>query len=468
MKINLRSIRVRLCLWYVIFTLFWTLALGAFSYTYLAYALASSRKGTLVRRADRLTSFVNYRNTPDAQRFIFQDIQRYFLANPDSDIVEIDSSDGHLLYPAARLLDMSWPQGACPQPCFGMTHFKNHSYRTITTSGTFHGKPVIIHLGGSVDEHNNVLNVVLTSYVVFMPLLLVAAVAGGFGLSHRALAPVARITNAARNIDIRDLHHRLPVPDTGDELQDLAETWNQLLSRLDHAVDQLTQFTSDVSHDLRTSISVMLSTAELSLRRTRSVEKYQSSLSTIRLECLATTALLDDLLAAARADVSQHSIEFLPVNLKLIAAEAVSNIQSAATIKHLTIECNMDQDAWVHGDTSTLRRLVHILLDNAVKYTPDQGIIGISLRIDESGVSLQICDNGIGISCKDAPRIFDRFYRADSSRNRDQGGSGLGLAIAKWISETHSATLAYSPNQDSGSIFTVLFPAYAPETALVL
>jgi signal transduction histidine kinase len=286
-----------------------------------------------------------------------------------------------------------------------------------------------------------------------MPLLLVAAVAGGFGLSHRALAPVARITNAARNIDIRDLHHRLPVPDTGDELQDLAETWNQLLSRLDHAVDQLTQFTSDVSHDLRTSISVMLSTAELSLRR---------------LECLATTALLDDLLAAARADVSQHSIEFLPVNLKLIAAEAVSNIQSAATIKHLTIECNMDQDAWVHGDTSTLRRLVHILLDNAVKYTPDQGIIGISLRIDESGVSLQICDNGIGISCKDAPRIFDRFYRADSSRNRDQGGSGLGLAIAKWISETHSATLAYSPNQDSGSIFTVLFPAYAPETALVL
>jgi signal transduction histidine kinase len=289
---------------------------------------------------------------------------------------------------------------------------------------------------------------------------LIASVAGGFALSHRALRPLNRITTEARAISIQDLKHRLPVPRTGDELQVLAETWNELLARLEIAVGRLTQFTGDISHDLRTTITVMLTTVEFALRRNRPEGYYREVLTTIATECRTTSQLLDDLLAAARADIVQRNIHWQPVDVSEITLEVCEHLRAKAEIKQQVLRSRVCGSAWTRGDISMLRRLLNILLDNAIKYTPGSGTIEVSLERVDTRLELKVSDSGIGIPPDALSRIFDRFYKVDESRNQEDGSSGLGLAIAKWIVEAHNATIQVSSVLNEGSTFTVMIDEY--------
>jgi signal transduction histidine kinase len=315
-----------------------------------------------------------------------------------------------------------------------------------------------LSIAGVTDEHFEVLRTIRNSYLVCCPLLLIVSLAGGFAMSHRALEPVSRITNKARTIGIQDLSHRLPVPQTGDEIQLLAETWNGLLARLDIAVTRLTQFTSDISHDLRTTITAMLANAEFALRRRRSEEEYRAALTTIVIECNETSRLLNDLLAASRADIVKQKIEWNALELSTLVNEVCTAISAKSDIKRQTLELHTCSEAWTMGDASLLRRLTTILLDNAIKYTPEHGDIVVSLKRDENTIDLEVSDTGIGIPPESHDQIFDRFYREDVSRNRDDGSSGLGLSIAKWIAEAHAATIHVRSDVGMGSCFMVSFP----------
>lgn len=461
MKLNSRSIRFRLCLWYVVFTFFCLLALSAFSYAYLNWALTSTSERTLTRRVGRLTRFMNYREDLYGREDFADAVRRYTIAGPDENYVQIDSMDGRKIYPADSMpASLPWPKGACLQPCFGMAIENGHRIRMVTIVATIRGAPMVMHVGGIVDEHNSVLNIVFDSYLVFLPLLLIVAVAGGYGLSSRALVPVARLSRAARGIGVHELGRRLPVPDTQDELQDLAETCNELLTRIQIAVERLKQFTSDISHDLRTSIAIMLSAADLCLRRPRTVNEYQHTIDTVRSECEAISVLLADLLVTSRAGIGDQQPELVPTDLSAIVAEVSSNSVAATEIKSHTFIPEIEPGLFIYGDASTVRRLVHILVDNAIKYTPSAGRITVRLQAVADAIEFQVSDNGIGISPEDSERIFERFYRVETSRNRDQGGSGLGLAIAKWIVDIHSAKIRIASGLGRGSTFTVSFPRY--------
>jgi signal transduction histidine kinase len=270
------------------------------------------------------------------------------------------------------------------------------------------------------------------------------------------------MTRAAHTISIHDLSRRLPIPQTGDEIQRVAETWNEVLTRLESAVLHLTQFTSDISHDLRTTITVMHSTAQLALRRTRSADKYQEALNTVVLECEATSALLDDLLTASRSDIAQQNISLAPVSLSSVVEEACDHFRPRTEIKLQTLQAHLQTEAWLLGDRSLVRRLVMILLDNAMKYTPERGTITVTVSASGKNALLEVQDNGIGIATTEIGRVFERFYRADSSRNRDEGGSGLGLAIAKWIAESHQAQIVLRSEPNQGSTFVISFPVCSP------
>jgi two-component system heavy metal sensor histidine kinase CusS len=463
MKINTRSIRFRLCLWYVVFTLFCILGLSSFSYTYLDWALSSTSEKTLLKRVDRLVRFMN-EGAPSYGNVDFAHSARlYTIAGPDENFLQIDSLDGRVLYPTSgKAISLPWPQGSCQKPCFNLTINNGHRLRMVTVVATMRGTPVLVRIAGIVDEHNQVLDIVFKSYLVFLPLLLIVTIAGGYGLSSRALYPVARLTRAVREIGVRELNLRLPVPDTHDELQDLAETCNQLLSRVQVAVERLKQFTSDISHDLRTSISVMFSSADLCLRRSRSESDYRQTIETMRTECDAISSLLSDLLEATRADMGDQGPALAPIDLSSILVEVFANSISAAEIKSHIFVQQVEPDIFIWGDASTIRRLANILIDNAIKYTPSGGRIVVGLHATANGIVLQVADNGIGISPNDSEHIFERFYRVESSRNRDQGGNGLGLAIAKWIANIHSAEIFIDSSLEKGSVFTVRFHSGMP------
>jgi heavy metal sensor kinase len=339
-----------------------------------------------------------------------------------------------------------------------MVQIGGHHLRLIQQTIALRGVKVHVTLAGQIDEHYSILRMVRNSYLVCIPLLLTTSIIGGLLLANRTLEPIDRITRAAHTISIRDLRKRLPVPATGDEIQRLAVAWNELLGRLEGAVERLTQFTSDISHDLRTTLTVMLATAQVSVKRERTAKEYQQALQTIMLECEATTQLLDDLLAASRADLKPQSIQLSLVPLSEVVEEACSHLQARAEVKQQSLEIRVQPDRWIEGNLSLLRRLIAILIDNAIKYTPQQGEIFVSLYSEQENVTLEVTDNGIGIAPHDIEKIFDRFYRADVSRNRDGGGAGLGLAIAKWIAEVHHGGIWAVSDSKTGSSFRVTFP----------
>lgn len=438
-------------------------AIGLFSYGYLSNALASSRRATMRSREARLLRFVEAERRIDPSLTFSQTLHQFMLADPDTDVLEIDSADGTRLFPArGGGPAIPWASGDLRTPRFEITSAGGHRYRVVQQAVVLDGRRVRLLLAGRIDSHFEILATVRNSYLVLIPLMVLLSIAGAFVLSHQALQPVDRVTQAAREISIRNLRHRLAVPDTGDEIQRLAEAWNEVLARLHSAVEHLTQFTSDISHDLRTTITVTLATAQLALLRPRSREDYCAALKTIEQECEATSTLLDDLLLAARADIAEQNIAFAPVDLAAVAEEGCAHLRTRAEMKGQRFEVALGSQAWILGDAVLLRRLVSILLDNAVKYTPVQGVIRTSVAVQNESVYLEVRDTGIGIAPQDVDRIFDRFFRADASRNRDEGGSGLGLAIAKWIAEAHHTRISVASDLQSGSVFSICFPLYEP------
>jgi signal transduction histidine kinase len=255
------------------------------------------------------------------------------------------------------------------------------------------------------------------------------------------------------------------VPETRDELQRLSETYNEMLARLDSAVNEIKRFTGDASHELRNPVSFVRTTAELALRNRQIDPGSQRAFREIVAECGKASLLLKDMLTLARADAGHCRLAFEPVNLvevvKVVCRKARSLTDERGHALTLQFEDSCRATVW--GDYSSLNRLLWILLDNAAKYTPAPGTIQVRLCAGGDKVSVTVEDNGIGISADDLPHIFGRFYRADPSRSQVEG-FGLGLSIAMWIANVHHASLSADSKKNAGSVFKIVFPLLAVDS----
>jgi signal transduction histidine kinase len=258
---------------------------------------------------------------------------------------------------------------------------------------------------------------------------------------------------------LSSLSGRLPVSNTGDELQRLSETFNAMLARLDSAVSRIKQFTGDASHELRGPLSYIRMVAELALRKSKADKESRKAFEEIVAECAKAAALLEDMLTLARADSGDHNIAMEPVDLVKLLNEVCDKIRPLADAQRQTLTTQVDsQDpVEVMADDSSLSRLFWILIDNAVKYTPMEGSIELRLTSAHGQVIVTVKDNGVGIAEADLPFIFERFFRADPSRSQVDG-TGLGLAIAKWIAELHHSHLSASSEVGKGTSFEIAFP----------
>jgi signal transduction histidine kinase len=301
----------------------------------------------------------------------------------------------------------------------------------------------------------NFLRGLLTS----VPILLLTSSFGGYWMSRRALKPVDRITLAAHSITIGNLSQRLPVSNAGDELQRLAETCNAMLQRLDSAVSQIKRFTADASHELRGPLSFTRTVAEVALRNPNTDADSRGAFQDIVEESAKAANLLEGMLTLARADSNSANTALVPVDLGEVVREACSLARPLAEERNLTLSVSTASTSAVKvlGDFSSLRRLLWILLDNALKYALAPGHIDVALGTISGRTALTVRDSGIGIAKSDLPHIFDRFYRADPSRSQVEG-NGLGLAIAKWIADLHRADLLVDSVQEQGSAFRLVFP----------
>jgi heavy metal sensor kinase len=296
------------------------------------------------------------------------------------------------------------------------------------------------------------------------PLLVLLASLLGYWLSGWSLAPVKRIIETAESIGAQNLSRRLEVPKTRDELRRLTQTLNAMLERIEASFNKITQFTADASHDLRTPVAVMRTAAELTLRRPRTTTEYRDALTKILATSVETSELLENLLTLARADAGAQGMDMHPLDLSSHVRKAQERAALLSADKKVDVTIDAPSSPiWVKGDAIAIDRLLLILLDNAVKYTPSGGTCEITLAQTENQAQISVRDSGIGIAQVDLNNIFDRFYRADRARSKNTGGAGLGLAIARWITDMHGGVIAVESEISAGSVFRVNLPALRVE-----
>ena len=320
----------------------------------------------------------------------------------------------------------------------------------------------VVQIGMPLDEFQEMLDAFTWTVLLGSPVVLILASAGGYWMSRRALAPVDKITRTASEIEAQNLSKRLPITGTGDELDYLSSTLNAMLGRLEDSFRRITQFTADASHELRTPVAIIRTTAEVARRRPRTKKEYAEALDRILAESERTTALVENLMQLARADEVGEETVAEPVRLDGVVRTACADASQMAVDGGLTLTVGEVGECTVFGDSAAIRRLLIVLLDNAIKYSKPAGGIWVDLRLcrwrDRSATRLEVRDNGIGIAAEDLPHIFERFYRASKDRSRRIDGVGLGLSIAKSIAERHRGQIEMESDAGKGSTVRVFLP----------
>jgi heavy metal sensor kinase len=459
---RLRSIGSRLTLWYFGVLSAALIAFGAGMWFAMQASLYAAVDDSLWDRVRGVARFIEEQGaslSPDEMRDEFRE---HSVLGPGGDLFQVSDSHGAWLYRSSPLEDALIPAHTTQELKTGAIRetrpVNRVPVRFLSGNVTVRGSLYSVQVGVSLHELNEGLERFLWILVAAIPFILALASAGGYWMSRRALAPVDGITNAARSISAQNLSQRLPVPPTGDELQRLSATLNAMFERLDAAFGRVTRFTADASHELRTPIAFMRTTAEVALRKQRPEEDYRNALAQILSELERTSGLVEDLLLLARAD-SGSQMQRERVDLLQTVVEACEKGKVLAEAKGVAFDWRPPAAALgLQGDRQAIRRLLLILIDNAVKYTGAGGQVRLGVVRTNGNAVINVEDSGIGISETDLPHIFDRFYRADKARSKETGGAGLGLAIAQWIVAAHRGEIHVESQLGYGSRFSVVLP----------
>ena len=289
-----------------------------------------------------------------------------------------------------------------------------------------------------------------------VPLIVLLTGAFGMFFARVALRPVADMARTIRQITAESLSLRLKPPATHDETRELADLFNAMLARLENSFLSERRFIQDVSHELKTPLTILKGELEVALKKARSAGEYAAILQSNLEETEKMSKIVGDLLTLARFDNQEVRLERARVNLKELLGKTSDSLAGLAGKAGVAVELAAGRgDLEVDGDAGQLGRLFLNLLDNAIKYSPHGGKVTITIYPEDIRPAVRITDTGAGIPTEDLPHIFKRFYRADAARS--SGGFGLGLAIAKSIAEAHGAEISATSSPNRGSAFTVIF-----------
>jgi len=455
------TIRVRLTLMYFavlalsFFAFFWICDVG-FQHSIETTVNEASR--TNVELIKRLVADKAAEGDAEVSREL-EDLAKLWASGA---LFQVADSDGHWLYRSKQFLNErpALPSAPAQGLRFVTTNLDFNQYRVALERTEARGKVFEIHAAVPTEPFDQALDRFRVIEKGALPLVVSIASLLGYWLSGRSLAPVSRITRTAEEIGIENLSRRLDVPRPRDELRRLTETLNAMLGRIETSFRRVTQFTADASHDLRTPVAVIRTTAEIALRKSRSDEEYREALSRILDTSIETSGLLENLLMLARADAGAAELEMHPLDLGNHVKKAREQGAILAATKSLNFTLQVpDAAVMVRADAIAIDRLLLILVDNAVKYTPFGGCCEIALTTSETEAHISVKDTGVGIEAAELESIFERFHRADKVRSRETAGAGLGLAIARWIASVHGGSITAESTAGAGSVFHVRLPA---------
>lgn len=308
-----------------------------------------------------------------------------------------------------------------------------------------------------MDSENVYLYVLFGIFLVMDVFVLIISIVVGFLISKKALNPIDKITSQAKQISVSDLTKRIEIDGPDDELKRLADTFNDLIDRIQLAYEKQNQFTLDASHELATPLAVIKGYIDLIDRWGKDDrEILNEGIASIKNELANMTRLLDTLLFVSKSDNEMLKLEMTSFSLSALIEEVVK--ESNLVTVHHSIDCTANETIWLQADRKLIKQMLRALIDNSIKYTPENGKIEISSCLKNSQAVVMVSDNGVGIPEEDLKNIFDRFYRVDKARSREFGGTGLGLSIVKWIIDLHGGSVTAESQVGKGTQMIVKLP----------
>jgi heavy metal sensor kinase len=463
---NPRSIRFRLIIWYAglltgVFLLF-----GIVLFQVLRGYLEHSLAQTLIRRSEQIAVSLLDGVDKTGERYVADQITaRYAPENYDR-FIRITRPDGGVLYASGRTTSFD-PSGLHPL-AVNTVHgdlvqkvVLDDGSRLLVTVKVFQsseGHRFLIESGGPMAPIETILSHLFFSLLIGVPLLGLVAVGGGLFLVSRALAPVVQIARSAEHITLHNLNERLPLTNTGDELEHLSLALNRMIARLNEAFEQNRRFLADASHELRTPLAALRGEMESVVEQARTLPELSDRAGSVLEEVDRLAKIVDALFAISRLDAGESQQEWERFDLAPLAASTTEQMSLLAEDKGIAVACNVQGKVSVDGDRARIKQVVVNLLDNAIKYTPPGGTINLNVHARGGKAVLEVVDTGMGIPASALPHIFERFYRVDQARSRDAGGAGLGLAIVKSICAAHGGKVEVESAEGKGSQFTVELP----------
>lgn len=319
-----------------------------------------------------------------------------------------------------------------------------------------HGTIKIRGMKDTVGSERILKSIIRNNILIYL-LIIFAAAFGGFILIKKALKPVEKISATARKIsESSNLSQRIGLGEGKDEMYVLANTFDNMLSKIENTFEKEKQFTSDASHELRTPVSVIMSECDYAQSCNLTIEEYGETIEVIARQAERMTSLISQLLTISRMDRNAQKVNFEEFDLKELL-EIVCDEQVEIHGEEITLNLNAENNLTVCADKSLMARLLINLISNAYKYGKNGGNITVSLTLEKDFAVISVADDGIGIAKENLDKIWDRFYRADTSRSDDES-MGLGLAIVKQIIQAHSGIAKVNSTPGVGTEFIVKIP----------
>jgi heavy metal sensor kinase len=466
---NTRSIRFQLVVWYTtllgaVFTLF-----GFFVYAALHHFLSDNLNRSLHRYSTQIVTSIETERSELDQSWFDQELSSHYAPETTGRFIRVTLVPDAVLYISGAPKDGSFDPDKIPRvPAEERESLRKVSFedgreiliRSLPVKKN--GKLYFLEVGGGTGQVDAVSRSMLLWLLGSIPLVFATAALGAYVLVGRALKPVERITGAAERITLHSLEERLPVSQTGDELENLSLALNRMITRIDDAYEYTRRFIADASHELRTPLTILRGELEHVLNTHHLNAEARETLASNLEEVERLGKIVEGLFALSRLDAGEAQAETVKFDLTALAQTTTEQMCLLAEDKGISLQCDGPSAVFIEGDRARLKQVIVNLLDNAIKYTPEGGRVLVRTSAIDNKAILEVADNGLGIPAGALPHVFERFYRVEKGRSRELGGAGLGLSIVKSICAAHHATVAVESREGEGSTFRVTLPLMSP------
>jgi heavy metal sensor kinase len=464
--VNTKSIRFRLIAGYTILITVVVLGFGTYTYMKVDSYLRLVLEQSLLRRAEAIAISLKADLYRLGETGFAKEVQDRYTPEQNDRFIRMSERKQGVLYVSGQPIDRSFNASKVPRTedwpskpaTFTVDVAGESKLLLVAVTVTVPEHQYLVELGFSEQGNDRVLRGLLTTLLIGLPVVIMVAATGGSVLLQSALRPVRDMIDKANEISHHELNARLPVHYTGDDLERLSITLNQMISRLEESLQNSRRFTSDASHELRTPLTIIHGELEQLLTRKDIPDSIGDRVASLMEETDRLIGIAEGLLALSRLDAGEALRENVRADLGELAATTAEQMSLLAEEKGIELTCLRHTSAEVKGDRSRLKQIIVNLLDNAIKYTPEHGKIRIEVRAEKRHAYLEVSDNGIGIPKDDLTRIFDRFHRADSVRSTAIHGAGLGLSIVRSICTAHGGTAYVENLANGGCKFVVRLP----------